>query len=336
MGSCRQRGCFFIAAASWALLSAAPHDADAQAWLPAPGEGTVSIQWQNVFSKDHFVPTTPVDIGHIESHAVVFDVTYGLTDKVAVDLSLPFITSKYDGPQPHPTARDDGAYHGSLQDFRLAVRYNLRAGRFAVTPYIGSILPSHNYEYYAHAAPGRRVAEVQMGAYIARLLDNVIPGAFVQARVGYGLMQQVADINHSRAMLDLEIGDFVSERFRVFAIGSGQVTFGGIDIPLLGPNSLPMSLQPHHDRIDRTEFLNVGAGASFSVRESVDVFGSMVTNVANRNGHATNRGIDVGVSWSFKRAGAPSARDLARAAAATDRDAESRALVKCVCQRGNR
>ena len=332
----RHGSLFAVALVSAALLSAAPRVAEAQAWLPAPGEGTVSIQWQNVFSKDHFVPTTAVDIGHIESHALVFDVTYGLTDKVAVDLSLPFITSKYDGPEPHPTALDDGAYHGALQDFRLAVRYNLRAGRFAVTPYIGSILPSHNYEYYAHAAPGRRVAEVQVGAYVARLLDNVIPGAFVQARIGYGLMQPVADINHSRAMLDLEIGDFVTERFRVFAIGSGQATFGGIDIPLLGPNSLPMSLQPHHDRIDRTDFLNVGGGASFSIRDSVDVFGSMVTNVANRNGHATNRGIDVGVSWSFKRSGAPSVRALAHAAAATDRDAESRALVKCVCQRGNR
>jgi hypothetical protein len=267
---------------------------------------------------------------------VVFDVTYGLTDRVAVDLSLPFIAAKYDGPQPHPTSLDDGAYHGAFQDFRLALRYSLRAGRFAVTPYIGSILPSHNYEYYAHAAPGRRVAEVQVGAYVARLLDNVIPGGFVQARVGYGLMQQVVGINHSRTMLDLEIGDFVTQRFRVFAIGSGQVTFGGIDIPPLGPNSLPMLLQPQHDRIDRTDFLNVGGGASFSIRDSIDVFGSIVTNEANRNGHATNRGIDVGISWSFKRTGAPSARDLARAAAETDRDAESRALVKCVCQRGDR
>jgi hypothetical protein len=321
--------------ASWVLVSASPHDAEAQAWLPAPGEGTISIQWQSILSKDHFVPTTRVDIGHIESHAVVVDVTYGLTGKVAVDLSLPFIASKYTGPQPHPTALDDGAYHGALQDFRLAVRYNLRAGRFAVTPYIGSILPSHNYEYYAHAAPGRRLAEVQVGAYVGRLLDAVIPGAFVQARVGYGLMQQVVDINHSRMMLDLEVGDFVTEQFRVFAIGTGQVTFGGIDIPRLGPNSFPMSLQQQHDRIDRTNFFNVGFGASFSIRESVDVYGSIATNVANRNGHATNRGISSGISWSFKRAG-PSSRDLARAAAETDRDAESRALVRCVCQRGNR
>ncbi len=50
MGSYRQRGRFFVAVASWALLSAVPHDAEAQAWLPAPGEGTVSIQWQSVLS----------------------------------------------------------------------------------------------------------------------------------------------------------------------------------------------------------------------------------------------------------------------------------------------
>src|SRR4051812_39311150 len=121
MVSHRQRGRLFVVVVASVVLSAVPRGAQAQAWLPAAGEGTVSIQWQNVFSRDHFVPTTPVDIGHIESHAVVFDVTYGLTDKVAVDVSLPFIASKYDGPQPHPTALDDGAYHGAVQDFRLAV-----------------------------------------------------------------------------------------------------------------------------------------------------------------------------------------------------------------------
>jgi hypothetical protein len=177
---------------------------------------------------------------------------------------------------------------------------------------------------------------VQAGAYVARLFDGAISGAFVQARIGYGFMQQIADINHSRGMLDLEVGDFVTERLRVFGIGTGQVTFGGIDMPPLGPTSLPMTVQFQHDRIDRTNFLNVGAGASFAVGDSIDVFGSIVTNAANRNGHATNRGIDVGVSWSFKRGGAPSARDLARAAALTDRNAESHALIKCVCQRGTR
>jgi len=330
--------CYLHVEALTALLvvSATPRAVQAQAWLPLQGEGTASIQYQNVLSKDHFVPTAAVDIGHIESHAVVFDVSYGLTSKLAVDVSLPLIAAKYTGDQPHPTELDDGTFHSTFQDFRLALRYSLREGRFAVTPYVGSIVPSHNYEYYAHAAPGRRIAEVQAGAYIAKLLDAAIPGGFVQARIAYGLQQQVVDINHSRAMLDLEVGDFLTERVRVFAIGTGQLTFGGIDIPPAGPNAIPMPFQPQHDRIDRTHFLNVGGGASVSIRGSVDLFASVITNVANRNGHATNRGIDVGASWTFKRAGVPTARDLQRAADETDRDAEAHALVKCACQRGTR
>ena len=137
-------------------------------------------------------------------------------------------------------------------------------------------------------------------------------------------------------MLDLEIGAFVADRLRVFAVGSGQLTRGGIDIQL-GPGGLamPAALLRYHDQIDKTHYLNVGGGASFSLGESVDVFGSIVTNVANRNGHALNRGIGVGVSWTFKQHRAPSARDLARAAAMTDRDAEARSLARCVCQRGD-
>src|SRR5207249_6184298 len=124
-------------------------------------------------------------------------------------------------------------------------------------------------------------------------------------------MEPVANIGHSRAMGDLEIGDFVTERLRVFAVGSSQLTRGGVDIPIMGSGGMAMPLQLVHDRIDRTHFLNVGGGGSFAVTESVDVFGSVMTNVANRNGHALNRGIDLGVSWSFKRGAAAAGRSLA-------------------------
>jgi hypothetical protein len=323
-----------IVAGLWCSVAGWPARADAQAWVPAQGEGSIAIQWQNAFSRYHYVPRTPVDIGHIDTNTLVFDATYGLTNKLAVDLSLPYVAAKYNGPQPHPTALDDGTYHGTMQDFRFGVRYNARAGRFALTPYVGSILPSHSYEYYAHAAPGRRLKELQVGAYVGRLLDSIVPGAFVQARVAYGFMQPVVDISHSRAMLDVELGDFVTERLRVFALGTGQFTRGGIDIPWMGPIGLPATIQPVHDRIDRAHYVNVGGGGSYSLSDSLDMFGSIVTNIANRNGHGTTRGITLGISWTFKRSGALSARDRARAAAETDREAEARALIRCVCQRG--
>jgi hypothetical protein len=309
--------------------------AHAQAWVPSRGEGAVSIQWQNMLTKDHFVPTYRVDIGHVQSNVMVIDVTYGVTDKLALDVSLPYIASKYTGTQPHPTRLDDGSYHATLQDLRFAVRYNVRAGRLALTPYVGTIMPSHDYEFFAHAAPGRDLREFQIGTFVAKLVDAPLPGLFVSTRVAYGFQESVQNIGHGRGMLDVEIGQFVTDRFRAFAIGAGQLTRGGIDIGI-GPGGLaiPLALLPYHDQIDKTHYLNVGGGASFSLGETVDIFGSIVTNVANRNGHALNRGIDVGISWAFKQRRTPSAADLARAAALTDRDADARSLVRCVCQRG--
>ena len=43
------------------LVTVAAVPARAQAWLPAKGEGSVSILYQDVFVKDHMQGTTPVD-----------------------------------------------------------------------------------------------------------------------------------------------------------------------------------------------------------------------------------------------------------------------------------
>ena len=137
-GAPRARACFVVVAAAAWLVTATSSRAEAQAWLPASGEGAVAIQLQNAFSRDHFVPVARVDIGHIYTTSIVFDATYGVTDKIAVDVSLPYIASKYNGPQPHPTTLDDGTYHSTFQDLRFAVRYSARAGKFVGCPGVPS------------------------------------------------------------------------------------------------------------------------------------------------------------------------------------------------------
>ena len=99
------------ASRSSALLAslAAPLDVFAQAWVPAKGEGAVAIAFQSTNVKKHLATTTPVDAGPIDSQVLLTDVTYGLTDKIAVDFSLPLVTSKYTGNRPHAgTNIDDG------------------------------------------------------------------------------------------------------------------------------------------------------------------------------------------------------------------------------------
>src|SRR3982751_3606641 len=118
----------------------------AQAWVPAQGEGAVSLSLQELNVKKHLAGTTMRDAGHINTVVVLADVTYGLTSKLAVDLAVPFAASTYAGGSPHPgTDIDNGQFHSSVTDLRFSVRYNLTRKGAVITPYAGSIVPSHAY-----------------------------------------------------------------------------------------------------------------------------------------------------------------------------------------------
>ena len=110
-----------------------PIIAAAQAWVPEKGEGTVTLTLQDNFIKDHLLANGQrIDNGHIRTFIAFQDIDYGITDKLALDVSIPFVLSKYYGPKPHQLPVDDGKYHGNFQDVRLNLRYNLRAHPFAI------------------------------------------------------------------------------------------------------------------------------------------------------------------------------------------------------------
>ena len=108
----------------------------AQAWVPARGEGTVTVTIQDNFVKDHFGSNGErLDVGHIRTFVLAEDVDFGITNKLAVDISLPFVLSKYYGAHPHQLPVDNGNYHGNFQDVRINLRYNFRIRPLAITPF---------------------------------------------------------------------------------------------------------------------------------------------------------------------------------------------------------
>ena len=228
---------------------------------------------------------------------------YGITDKLAVSIGFPDIgAQRYTGDYPHPTGIDaTHRYNSALQDLRFDVRDNLSRKGFVVTPFVGSVVPSHDYIYWAHSAVGRDLNELQVGAFWAKLLDPVLPGLFVTGRYSYAFVERAVDISHNRSNLDLELGYFVKPEFRVFGVAAGQLTHGGIDFPPAPAvfAALPLALRQHHDQIGRDNFLNVGGGAAFNVTPTFDVFGSVIHTVTGRNIHEMQYGATIGVSWSF-------------------------------------
>jgi hypothetical protein len=306
-------------------MAVSPSSAQAQAFLPPQGEGSVSVLFSDVFAKYHYLPTTPQDVGHIRTETLLLDVTYGLTDKVAISAGIPWVASRYSGAFPHPlldltgiTPLDDGTYHQTFQDFRFSVRYNITKRNVVLTPFVGTIVPSHDYTYFAHSAPGRDLNELQLGLSAAKMLDSLVPGFFVQGSYSYGVAEKSLDIPHNRSNISLEFGYFVTPKLRLLGLTTGQITHGGVDAP--APTD--KLLFPQHDRITRDEFINVGGGAGFSLSEKVDLFGSIIHTVDARNIHAIHRGLSFGVSWSF------STRHPNRTVATS-----KHSLIKCLCEK---
>src|SRR5262245_17702153 len=78
-----------------------PRGARAQAWVPARGEGSVAVSFQSMNVTRHLAGTTRVDAGVIDSNVLLTDFSFGATDKIAVDLAIPFVSAKYTGSRPH-------------------------------------------------------------------------------------------------------------------------------------------------------------------------------------------------------------------------------------------
>jgi hypothetical protein len=333
--SCRRRA---LSAAFVAALALLPSRLFAQAWVPDKGEGAVSLAFQELNVKKHLAGAVRVDAGHINSIVFLTDATYGLTNRIAIDLALPIVSSTYAGTRPHAgTNIDNGKFHTTATDFRFSVRYNVTRKGAVFTPYVGSIVPSHDYAYYGHAAAGERLHEMQVGAFVAKLFTQGVPGLFLSGRVAYGFVEKVLDISHNRSVADLEVGYFFTPAFRAFAMSSGQYTHGGVEFPLGGPSQLPLKYQPVHDIIQHVNSFNMGGGFAYSLSDSVDLFGSFTRLVAGRNGHALNRGVTVGASWSFSRRAKQSVTGSGGGAPASEyarmNTKREGSLGRCICQK---
>src|SRR5262245_44923402 len=84
------------------LVLLAPDDAAAQAWVPLKGEGAVSVLYQDIFVEDHFFDRGQrLDRGSIGTQNLLIDFTYGITDRLAIAVGVPFVSTRYIGRAPH-------------------------------------------------------------------------------------------------------------------------------------------------------------------------------------------------------------------------------------------
>lgn len=285
------------------LLPAAilPGAALAQAWLPDQGTFSYSVVFSDVLNREHYLPHgNELDVGHTRSQSYGFLFTYSPTDRLMLTAGIPYVRTRYWGPPSHGGAPeavdDDGEWHADFTDFRISAHYQLMEQPFAFTPLIAVVVPSHDYGTFGHAAHGRNLNELWLGAQIGKNLSEWIPRTYAQARYTYAFVQEVADVKHDRSNLNLELGGFITPNWNLSLFGAWQVTHGGIDVPI--PRSNP--LYEYHDVLAADEYFNLGLGTGFSITQQWSAFATYMQSMHGRNGHKLNQGLTVGLAWGYR------------------------------------
>jgi len=277
-----------------------PAMAQAQAWLPPAGEASFTFAYQYMYAGFHTTATgDELDRGKMRWNNLLSDLDFGVTDRLTIRLGIPYVVSKYTGNYPHPTSADNGSWNSTFADLRLEALFMAKTKGLVLTPFAAIGTPSHQYEYFAHAAPGRALTEVTLGVGAGLLLDPVLPDGYAQTRLSYSIPEKVLGISHNRLNVELEVGYLVTAAFVIDAFASWQKSQGGWTTADFPPPSSP--LFQYHDQLAQANFFDLGLGASYTVLPNVDVFVNGFTTIRSEN-TVLSSAITVGVKLGFSPA----------------------------------
>ena len=303
----------FLTAISFQLL--VPHLAFTQyAYVPYKGTGNYSVSFQNYFTSEHFAQDGHrFDVGHITESAMIQEVEYGLTHRLALDLALPFVWSKYNGGYPHVSpgnTLDDGTYHQTFQDFRFSARYQFVSRPLIIIPFIQGNIPSHDYEIFAHSNVGYGLKELRLGVAVGRTITR--RSAFT-VQYAYGIVQETLGVRPNRSTIRSQFQYVVphsNRRLIVSALEGFQWSHAGLNFPAdfscgnVGQTQCNWQDPEwyHHSQIWKSSFLNLGASVGYTLNKSgsVEITANYLTDVWGESGHVLNRGLGIMVNYNFQ------------------------------------
>lgn len=276
-----------------------------QAWTPPAGQGTVWLAGQTLHTDAHTIADgTRLNNIDIRANTATLGVDYGLTDRLALTISLPYVSTQLNSGNPHPGARvDDGTSHGAATDLSMEVRYKVVDSAVVLTPLFGVSLPTRDYATMGHAAHGRGLNEYFAGFDFGHHATAISPYLFVSGEYVYTYVERIADdVTVDRSNANLQLAYLLTPRLTVRASTTWQNTHGGLNFPLTG------AAREHfhqHDQLARSNHWRAGVGLSLALTRRVDMFGGWSTVLEAENSHAF-RSWSAGLAWNFDTARRPS------------------------------
>jgi len=298
-----------LPAAALLLATTVSGRAEAQAWVAPQGEGFVGFGFQHTWANEHLsFEGKAVDCGTMRAESLHLLGGFVPIERLGLTVGVAFVATKWtthgspynpNGYKPHGP-HDDGSWHATMEDARLDVRYRLFDEPLLVTPLAGIVFPTHEYVTAGHAGTGRGFVEAPVGLYAGRLLDPLLPDAWLQARYAYTFVEHTQDmetgetLNTNRSNLDVELGYFLTASLSARILGAFQWGHGGLeDISVAGQEF------EEHDRRLRASWQKIGGGVTYSAGR-VDVSFVALWTLGGKN-TARWYTLAAAVAWNFGR-----------------------------------
>ena len=285
-----------IVALALALGSVSAH---AQAWVPPAGIGVVSIAYQTISNTNHRLTDGSLLDGYDSiSRGVLLNLDYAFTDRISMSIGVPYIGSKYTGPEPSffgLQVDDCFCWNHGWQDAGVTARYSLANGAFALTPSLALGAPTHDYDYFGEAVLGRNLNELRIGVDVGRRLDAISDRLSVSGRYIYAMVEKVLDLPNNRSNMGVEATLLATRKLSTRVGLAWQRSHGG----LRSTEVVTDEQYSQYDRLIKDNNFHIIGGAAYSLPR-VDVFASYVHYAGGTDTHA-GHAITAGLSIPFER-----------------------------------
>lgn len=275
------------------------------------GEGSVRLEYQYIRTGAFDSSIGEIDIGNTDGHALLFSADYTITNRWTLTASLPWIKKRHQGALPHdpvndftaytpPDLRliDDGSYHSDWQDLYVGANYLAKEGPLTIEPFIAVGVPTNNYPFYGHAAVGRNLWHVPVGAGFS--YQPYFSDFFFAWNVAYVFTEKTLGVDVSHWLVHAEASYFVTPRFvpKVFvSIKHGTEGLGFPDDYDLA--DLDNERWYKHDLMIKHNFTNAGVGVDWVLSDKYQLSMSWFTMVGPDQVNVVDRAWTVGLTYNF-------------------------------------
>ena len=276
------------------------------------GDGSFRVEYQFVETGDFESSVGPLDIGETQAHVFMFSGSYEVSDRWTLSASLPWIKKRHQGALPHnptldlteypeadQTLVDDGNFHSDWQDLYVNAMFDAYEGeRWSVSPFVSVGLPTNSYPFYAHAAVGRNIWHVPVGAAIS--FKPYFSDFSFHGDIAYVFTEKSLDVNIDHWLINLDLAYYVTPALAPRVFVSIKHSTSGLSFPDdFDVSALNDEAWYFHDRTIKHNFVNAGVGFDWLLNDKYMLSGSALTMVNPDQVNTVDIGLSLGITRFF-------------------------------------